>query len=189
MKPSRSWIAPIALIVAVISLLLNVILLITLRNFGKDGIGAAEQVRAAAIDSVDQSVSFVRDLRVNGIHVDFPISQTLQIKRDIPLNLDLTFPIRTNIPIDTIVSIPINLGIGGTRLIDIPISATVPINLNIPVKINRTFSLDLPLDINFVLPFDLEGDQPPLSEWLTFAQERLTEIRTQLEALTLPALP
>jgi len=169
-RPARNWAGWIALVIAIVSLLLNVILILGLLR-----------ARDATLKIVADGLNFVDDLEAKGLEFNFPISQTLRIDEDFPLKLDLDFPINAKFPINTVISIPVNLGPIGSRIVVIPINTTVPVSLTVPVHIDRAFPIDLPLSIQITVPIRLAPDQPPLEDWLALAREKLLEVQRQIE--------
>ena len=182
-RPARNWLAVVALVVAIVSLLINVALIYVLLRAGDFGLRALNRVRETALTNIDDGLNFVNDIQKSGITFNFPISQTLPINQEIPIQADLVIPVRATVPIKTSVNVTIDLGSLGTRDVQIPINTTVPVSVAVPVNLNHTFNINTLLNVRLTVPIRIKADQPPLQDWLKLARDKLTGLRSQVVEL------
>lgn len=171
MPPHRHWAAWLAVIIAAVSLALNVVLIASLTHTQE----AARQIVAGGLDLAD-------DIARNGLAFDFSISKTFQIERDVPLQLNLDVPVKVDVPINTVVNVPLDLGALGARTIRIPINTHVPISVVVPIRLDRSFYISTLLPISLTVPIRLASDQLPISAWLPLIRERLQAAQRELDS-------
>lgn len=172
-----SWVAATALTVAILSLLLNLVLLAAVGML----VGGLLQARQAAVQALDQGIRSVEQVQREGLSFDLPISQTVQINQAIPIRRDLTIPIRTEIPINTEVSVWVTIPVIGQRAINIPVNTTVPVSLTVPIHLDTSVDLSLPVPISLTVPIRLSGDTPPLNVWLPSLRNGLEDVRRRID--------
>lgn len=173
------FLATVAVIVALISLMLNVLLLSELdqaRNLAINSLQEAGQQTAALATqrieyrfALDQTVPVRADIPLNHslpVQVQFEVNQTVPFETSVTVNQTLQVPIRTELPLNTIATVPLSLGGGETQIINIPIEASLPLDvllevpLNIQIPVQAEIPLRLPVDeqvqisINQVIPVD-----------------------------------
>jgi hypothetical protein len=136
------WIAPAALVAALASLALNVVLLGQLRNPERFAAPAAGRVleRLARSDAVIRYR--VRIPAGTPLHFDVPVDETYQLH------------LNTRLPIDTRIQVPFNSPLGNHR-VAIPIRASVPIRTDMPIRLRDTFRLRTQTQGEYVIPLEL----------------------------------
>ncbi|HEY0151055.1 MAG TPA: hypothetical protein VGB92_03595 [Longimicrobium sp.] len=151
-RPARNtWIAPVALAVAVLSLLMNAVLLSRLRH--------PERLAAPAVGRMverlgksDATIKYqVRVPSGTPLHFDVPFDQTYTIK------LNTTFPINTT------VNVPLR-GPLGTYMVRLPINARIPIRTDMPVRLRDTFRVRTQTQTEYVIPLEIRVRDLPLDE-------------------------
>lgn len=179
----RNWLGLIALVVAIVSLAANAALIYALLRVGEFGLNAVTLARSAAVDTINDGLTFVEDLQAKGVSFDFPISQTIQVNQDIPISATVTIPVKANIPLRTTVRLSIDLGSFGTREVTIPVNTTVPVDVSVPVQLNEKFKVNVPLAVRLTLPIRFEGDEEPMKSWLGLAHDKLTAAYNRIESI------
>lgn len=151
-RPSRSsWIAPVALAVALLSLLVNGILFSQLRN--------PERLAAPAVGRVldrlgnsDAKIQYtVKVPSGTPLHFDVPFDQTYRVK------LNASFPINTT------VAVPLR-GPLGTYTVRLPIRTTIPVRTDMPVHLRDTFRVRTRTQTEYVIPLEIRVRDLPLDE-------------------------
>ena len=143
------WIAPLALLLAAVSLGINGVLLWKLRN--------PEQLMAPTLDRVAAGLS----------KSDAAIKYTVRIPAGTPVSFDVPIDqryvvkLRTTLPINTDVRVPINTPFGN-RVVSVPVRSTVPIRQDIPVHLVDTFRLRTRTNAEFVVPLEIKLKDLPL---------------------------
>ena len=150
--PSRSsWIAPVALVVALLSLLANGILISRLRH--------PERIAAPAVGRIldrlgksDARIQYqVRVPAATPLHFDVPFDQTYRIR------LNATFPINTT------VAVPLR-GPLGTYTVRLPIRTSIPVKTDMPVRLRDTFRIRTQTQTEYVIPLEIRVRDLPLDE-------------------------
>ena len=145
------FVALLALVIAIISLALNVLLIVKLN-----------QARTGALDVLDHTSRAVDGLGDYSFRHTVRINQTIPIAGELPLNQEFTVPINTTVPVKTTIHTSINTPLGP---VDVPaeVDTTIPINLTVPLTISRTipYSFTVPLDLSVPIEIrlrDMGGD-------------------------------
>jgi hypothetical protein len=144
-----------AVVLAVVSLSLNIIVLVGMRNFQIAGLQAIATARTGLVGVSD----FVIDTTV-------PIQQTFPIYAEVPLEQEFSVPIQTEIPISTVVEVPIQIPVLGTRVIEVPVDTSVPIDLQVVIPVSQTVSVDTSVTLDTEVPVNLELEDLGLNEIL-----------------------
>lgn len=126
--PARSWLAPAALALASLSLLVNLILIWQLAH--------PQRLIAPALTALTEEL--VNEQGVISYTVEVPIGTPLDL--DIPVDERFTVDIDTVIPLNTSVRVPIR-GPLGVANVNVPIRANVPLRARLPLHIQHTFRL------------------------------------------------
>lgn len=143
------WIAPLALLLAAVSLTINGVLLWKLRRPERLMAPAVERV-AAGLSKSNESIKYtVRIPAGTPVSFDVPIDQRYIIK------------LRTSLPINTDVRVPFRTPIGD-RVISIPVRSNVPLRQDIPVHLVDTFHLRTRTNTEFVVPLEIKLKDLPL---------------------------
>ena len=159
----RSWHYLLLWFVALVSLLLNLLLIIGLNNLrrqaGTELAGAAAELEAVELAPYDLPVAIDETLAIS-LTVPFsdtfviPIEATVPIDTEIPFEEEVVVPIDTVIPIDTSVDVELPL----VGLVEIPIATTIPVALevNVPISRNIPIELDIPVALEVDIPVQSE---------------------------------
>lgn len=146
---SPRWTAPVALAVALLSLLLNGALLWGIRSperwFGP--------VLLRTLDRLEADDARLR------FEVRVPAGTPLSA--DVPLDEQLLVRVRTLLPIRTRIRLPIRSPLGSYN-VSVPVRADVPIRTELPVRINHTLRLRTATREDLVLPLDVPVRDLPL---------------------------
>ena len=125
---NRPWLAPTALAVALLSLLLNVGLLLQLRRPERWLAPVVERVTGVGVDA-------------DGIlRYEVTIPSGTPLSLDIPVNERFSVRVDTILPINTRVRVPLNSPLGNYSVV-VPIRANVPLRTQLPLTMRHTFQL------------------------------------------------
>lgn len=143
------WIAPLALLLAAVSLGTNAVLLYKLRR--------PERLLAPALDRVagklgesDASIKYTVRIPA-GTPVSF----------DVPIDESYTIKLRTSLPINTTVRVPVSTPFGN-RQINIPVRTNIPIRQDVPVRLVDTFHLRTRTNAEYVIPLEVKLKDLPM---------------------------
>jgi hypothetical protein len=143
------WIAPVALLLAAVSLGANGVLLWKLRR-PEALVGPALDRVAAGLSRSDAAVKYtVRIPAGTAVSFDVPIDQRYVVK------------LRATLPIHTDVRVPLNTPFGN-RVITVPVRSTVPIRQDLPVHLVDTFHLRTRTNAEYVVPLEIKLKDLPL---------------------------
>jgi hypothetical protein len=143
------WIAPLALLLAAVSLGANGVLLWKLRRPERLMAPAVERV-AAGLSKSNEAIKYtVRIPSGTPVSFDVPIDQRYVVK------------LRTSLPINTTVRMPFNTPFGN-RVISVPVRTTIPIRQDVPVHLMDTFHLRTRTNTEFVVPLEIKLKDLPL---------------------------
>ncbi|MBI3241570.1 MAG: hypothetical protein HYZ49_04675 [Chloroflexi bacterium] len=151
----RPWSQILLWVIAVTSLLLNLIVINTLLSVRRQ----AGQAFAEAAGMVDDLKSSRFDYAVN-------IDEDLPIAANVPIDFTVQVPISETIPISTTVSVPIQFPLIGRRTIEVPISTRIPISLTVEVPIKQTIPIAANVPVQFDVPISIELTDTPLAQSL-----------------------
>lgn len=143
------WLAPAALAVALLSLALNGVLFLALRN--------PERLLAPALGRVierlktqDATLKYTVRIPVGTpVHFDVPIDQRYLVR------------VNTTLPINTTFNLPVNTPFGD-RNVPVPVRANIPIRTNMPVHLRDTFRLRTRTEAEIVVPLEIPIRDLPL---------------------------
>jgi hypothetical protein len=149
MRARASWIAAAALLLAALSLGVNLYLLWRLRGAERAAMGVARRV-VDRLAEQDASLRYaVRLPAGTPIRLDIPLDEQLQVK------------LNTQLPIDTRVRVPLRTPFG-TYTAMVPIKANVPIRTQVPLRIRHTFRLRTETQDEIVVPLEVRVRDLPL---------------------------
>lgn len=143
------YIAPLALLLAAVSLGANGVLLWKLRRPERLVAPALERVAAGLSNSGEAIKYTVRIPAGTPVSFDIPIDQRYIIK------------LRTSVPINTDVRMPFNTPFGN-RVISVPVRTTIPLRQDIPVHLVDTFHLRTQTNAEYVVPLEIKLKDLPL---------------------------
>lgn len=162
----RSWHYILLWIVAIMSLIFNILLLAGLYNFRlqaqQEVASVTEILNEVEIENFDLPVVVDEKLAID-ITVPFsdtfkvPIDETVPISMTIPISESLSFPIDETVSINRDVTVSIVI-LGQSLPIDIPIRTQIPISLDVDVPIQMEVPVDttIPITMDLVVPIDTE---------------------------------
>lgn len=145
----QRWLAPGALVLAGVSLALNLYLFGVLRH--PERWAAPLLVRALGeLEAEDARVRY---------EVRLPAGTPISL--DIPVDERFTVTVDTVLPIDTRVRVPIETPFG-RRSVVVPLRADVPVRAQLPLQIHHTFALRTTTGAEIVIPLELKIRDLPL---------------------------
>lgn len=160
-----SWHYLLLWFVALVSLLLNLLLIIGLNNLRQDAAqeltGAAEQLGDVELAPFDLPIDIDETLAIS-LTVPFsdtfvvPIDATVPISTAIPFEENVVVPINTVIPIDTDVTVRLP----AVGPVDIPIVTTIPVDLAVNVPISRTIPIQVEIPVALTVDVPVASDVP-----------------------------
>jgi hypothetical protein len=157
------------LVASVASLVLSVLLVTRLLT-----------VRQAVADGLDQAISGLNNMEVNGFAYDYHLQQTIPFSGEIPFQQEFIFPFKGNVPINTTVTVPIDAGILGQFTLDVPINTTFPVDIEVPIEISQTFAVDTEVPVDMVIPIAISPDDPGIDRLLKGIRDWLLGLRQLL---------
>lgn len=125
---ARPWLAPVALAIAALSLILNLVLLWQLAH--------PERFVAPALAALTEDL--VNEQGVINYEVSIPLGTPLNL--DIPVDERFSVAVDTVIPLNTTVRVPIR-GPLGVAHVNVPIRSNIPLRTRLPLHIRHTFRL------------------------------------------------
>lgn len=153
MRIGRSWLAPGALALALLSLALNVYLIAQLRRPERWLAPAVERLVTGweAEDAV--------------IRYEVRLPPGTPIRADIPVDERFTVRVDTVIQVNTRVRVPFRSPFG-THSVELPIRAPIPLRTQLPLHIRHTFQLRTQTGQEIVVPLEIRLRDLPLDELL-----------------------
>jgi hypothetical protein len=143
------WIAPLALLLAAVSLGANGVLLYKLQRPERMLAPALDRV-AANLGRSDASIRYTVRIPA-GTPVSF----------DVPINQTYTIKLRTQLPINTTVRVPVSTPFGN-RTVTIPVRTNIPIRQDMPVRLIDTFRLRTRTQAEYVVPLEIKLKDLPV---------------------------
>lgn len=157
-------------IIAVTSLLLNVVIIKTLLD--------VKQQAAVAFSNAAASMGTIQ----NGtIEYTVKIDEEIPVALDVPVKFIVEVPIKRTIPIDTVVDVPIEFF--GPHTIQVPISTTIPIDLTVQIPVDQNIPINGKIPVKFDVPIKLNIGETSFGEGLGQFQAVLQQ---QAESLGAP---
>ncbi len=149
------FIAPAALVIAILSLALNVFLLTRLNNARGSTLAVldytSQRLDSLADASIKQTVRVNQSFSVAG---DMPFKQDFIVPFSMTIPVKTTVPINTVIPINTTVNVSVNTPLGPLN-VPVPINTTVPVNLQVPVSMTMPVDLKVPVTFSQTVPYSM----------------------------------
>ncbi len=162
-------ISPVALIIAAISLALNVLLIMRLN-----------QARVGAINALDDLSQEVAGLADFSFNYNVHISQNLSVGGELPFNQDLVIPINTSVPVKTTAHLNMATPLGPVDL-PVTIDTSVPLSLSVPISISRTVPYSLAVPVNLDVPISIRARDLGIDTGIQRAQEQIQRFRASLQ--------
>ena len=158
----RSWHYILLWLVAIVSLVLNILLLAGLYNFR---LQAQREIASVTeiLDSVDIK-NFELPVEVDEtllIDISVPFSDTFMVPIDTTVPISMTIPIKENIsfPINEVVSVNRDVTIS-ILVLGQPIPVDIPIRTDIPISLNVDIPIDMEVPVNMEIPIVLDIEVP-----------------------------
>jgi hypothetical protein len=161
----RSWHYILLWLIAISSLIFNILLLAGLYNFRMRAQREVAEVNQI-LESVEIAENFELPVVVDetlaiSITVPFtdnfevPINAVVPVEMMIPINENISFPINEVVSINRDVTVSVNIA-GIPIPVDIPIRADIPISLNVdvPIEMEVPVSTEIPIDLMIEVPID-----------------------------------
>lgn len=143
-----SW---LALVIAGLSLLLNIIV-----------ISQFLQVRAQVKHGLDQAIAQLDGMcSGDSPTVVFPISQTIRFQGEIPMPQGLVIPFKGNIPFNTTIRVE---SFPGGPVINVPINTVVPVDTKVPIPGGIVIPVDTTIPFRQDIPIDLCTEASPFGK-------------------------
>jgi len=174
-SPLLGCLTGLALLLALLSLVVNVVLISTLLN-----------VQRTAIQNVDAAIQALDDFSGEGFHYEYRFNQEVPVAASIPIQQQMTIPFAGNFPINTTIEVPIDAGLLGTFVVDVPINTSVYVDTEVPVNIDQTFELSTSIPISMTVPIDVGTEDPEIQGVLGKVQQWLIDLRDSLSTGFLP---
>ena len=134
---------------ALISLVINVVLVAKLSRVASIG----GEIMAEVGGAVDESLT-------KGITLDIEISQSIPISVSVPIDEELDVHVKHDVVIDEVVRTEVFIPVANRSVnINIPIRATIPLDLVVPVHVQETvnFNEEIPVDASVPIHLDPEA--------------------------------
>jgi len=162
----RSWHYILLWLIAIFSLVINVLLLVGLYNFRlqtQKGIASVNEILdTVEIENFDLPVVVDEVLPIDitvpfNDTFDVPIHEVVPISMTIPIHENVSFPINDVVRINRDVTVSIVV-LGAAIPVDIPIRADIPISLNVDIPVDMEVPVDttIPIKLDIEVPVDTE---------------------------------
>ncbi len=161
--------AVIALLVALLSLALNVYLFTRLN-----------QARSVVLDTLASTSTNLDALPDYTFKSTFKIDQQFPVSGTMPINQSLMFPISMTVPVKTTVSPNVNTPFG-TMNFPVNIDTNFPVNMTVPVVISMTvpYSMTVPVKMDF--PIEVKLRDLGVEDTVKSTQKQLDLLRSSLQ--------
>ncbi len=162
-------IAALALLIAVVSLVLNIVLIVRL-----------EQGRRAAVQALDLTTQ-----RMEGL-TDATISQTVRINRSftisgtMPINQNFMFPVSMTVPFSSTIDVKANTPLGPMSM-PINVNTSVPVKMQVPVSFNQSIPYSMTVPIDMAVPFEIRLRDLGIDSMIQDTKAELQRFRNLLQ--------
>lgn len=161
--------ALVALVIAILSIALNVLLIIRLDR--------GRQAALAVIDHTSERL---------GVMSSVSISQTVRINRSfsvsgqMPFNQEFTVPISMMVPISMAMNVNVTTPLGPMNM-PVNVNTSVPFKMQVPVTINRSIPYSMTVPIDIAIPVELPLGNLGLEATIKDTQDELLRLRGALQ--------
>lgn len=163
------FLALLALVVAVISLALNLLLIQRL-----------DQSRAVVIDTLDQTSKRIDSLADVSFQQTVRVNQSFSVSGQMPINQSMTVPISMTVPVDTSMNVDVNTPLGPMSM-PVRVNTNFPVRMQVPIAISQTIPYSITVPIDMQVPFNIKlrdlGIEPAIKD----AQDQIRRLRGTLE--------
>lgn len=145
----RLWmLAGAGFALALISLLINVVLVAKLSRAANVGGEIVTEVGGV----VDESLA-------EGITLDIDIAQTIPVSTSVPIDEVFDVRVQHEVTIDEVIQTEIFIPVANRSVtIDVPIRATIPLDLEVPVHVAKTVQINTNVPIETSVPIHLDTE-------------------------------
>lgn len=163
------FISPLALVLAIVSIVLNVLLIVRLN-----------QARLGVLLMLDEVSRSLDALPEASFRQTVHIKQTVPVAGELPLNQDFTVPINTSVPIRTTAHLNVTTPLGP---VDVPVAidTSVPVNLQVPLTFNRTVPYSLTVPIDLEVPIEIHLRDVGIEGGIKQARDKIQRLRDSLQ--------
>ena len=163
------WIAAAALVAALISLALNVLL-----------ISRLNQARTGALATLDRVSTRIGDLRDVEFTQTVRIDQELPVSGSLPFHEDLQVPIHTTIPISMTLHASVDTPFGPFD-VPVPLNTSFPVDLTVPVTIDRSIPYSFTVPVDMAVPIHIRARDLGIDPAIQEVQNEILRLRRALE--------
>jgi hypothetical protein len=161
----RSATAFLALVIAAVSLALNLIVITKLLQARNQVDGVVSNAIARLESVCDPGTT----------PLSFPISQTIRFQGNIPMPQGLVIPFKGNIPFRTTMRVET---FPGGPVVNVPINTVVPVDTQVPIPGNIVIPVDTSIPFRQDIPIDLCSEASPFHGLI---DQLKNELRTLLD--------
>ncbi len=162
-------IAVVALLVALLSLALNVYLLTRLN-----------QARSVVLDTLAATSTSLDALPNYTFKTTFKIDQEFPVSGTMPINQSFTIPISMTVPVKTTVSPTVNTPFGNMNF-PVNIDTKFPVNMTVPVALSMTVPYSMTVPVKMDYPVEVNLRDLGVEETVKSTQKQLDLLRSSLQ--------
>lgn len=118
--------------------------------------------------------------RQQTVRYDFPLQQTFPFSTSIRINETLDVPIDMIVPVRQQITVPVEVPLVGNVELPVTLNFDVPVSTTVSVVLDREIPIETSVDLDTVVPLELQLDQPPLGDVLRELEEALRDLLGQL---------
>lgn len=158
----RSWHYILLWLVAISSLVLNILLFAGLYNFRlqarQEVAHVTEILDTVNIENFDLPIKIDETLPID---ITVPFSDTFEVPIHETVPISMTIPIKENVsfPINDVVSISRDVTVS-IMVLGVPVPVDIPIRADIPISLNIDIPVDMEVPVNTTIPIDLDIKVP-----------------------------
>lgn len=159
-----------ALVLALISLLINVVLALKLSQVARVGGEIATEMEAAFDETLAE-----------GITLEVDISQTIPISVNVPIDEEFNVRVQQNVSIDKVIQAAVTIPVINRAVnIDIPVRATIPLDEVVTARVQETVGFNEEIPVEMTVPIHLDPEALGLEPMMDKIQDWLARLRDVL---------
>ncbi len=162
-------IALLALLIAVLSLALNVLLIQRLDR--------ARMTTLQTLDAADQRLASIGDA---SIQRTFTVRQSFAVSGTMPFKQDMLVPISMTMPISSSLSVDVDTFVG-TMTFPVSYNTTVPISMTMPIHVEQNVPYSLTVPVNMDVPFELRLSELGVQAIIDETRQGIRQLREVLQ--------
>jgi len=152
---------------ALLSLLLNVVLLVKLGQVA----GLGRDIAGDATGAIDKTWA-------EGITLEVGIAQSIPISASVPIDEKFDVHIQHNLVIDEVIQSYVDIPVIDRRVtLDIPVRATIPLDLVVPVHVQETVNVNEEILVDAAIPVHVDPEAVGLAPLLEKIEGWLARLR------------